>query len=71
MNRVLRLLAGLLICGGVFAEEGESTFLKNVRQLTFQGKTGEGYFSPDGRHLIFQSVREPGNPFYQMSIAGS
>src|SRR3984893_19063574 len=29
---------------------------------------GEGYFSPDGQKLIFQSEREPGNPFYQMYL---
>ena len=50
------------------AAENESTFLSNVRQLTFQGKSGEGYFSPDGRQLIFQSTREPENPFYQIYI---
>ena len=47
----------------------ESTFLSNVRQLTFEGRrSGEGYFSRDGRHLIFQSEREPGNPFYQIYV---
>src|SRR6266567_7988060 len=48
---------------------GESRFLSNVRQLTFEGKrSGEGYFSPDGKFLIFQSEREPGNPFYQIYL---
>jgi Tol biopolymer transport system component len=47
----------------------ESAFLRNVRQLTFEGKrSGEGYFSPDGKWLIFQSEREPDNPFYQIYI---
>jgi Tol biopolymer transport system component len=50
------------------AAENESLFLQNIRQLTFEGKTGEGYFSPDGKNLVFQSVREPANPFYQMYI---
>ena len=51
------------------AAENESAFLKNVRQLTFEGKrAGEGYFSPDGKLLIFQSEREPENPFYQIYI---
>ncbi len=37
------------------------------RQLSFAGRrTGEGYFSADGRELVFQSEREPGNPFYQI-----
>lgn len=45
----------------------EKTFLKNARQLTFEGKrAGEGYFSPDGAFLIFQAERDPENPFYQM-----
>jgi Tol biopolymer transport system component len=48
---------------------GEARFLSNVRQLTFAGRrSGEGYFSPDGKALIFQSEREPGNPFYQIYI---
>src|SRR2546422_9077662 len=47
----------------------ESQFLANIRQLTFEGRrSGEGYFSPEGKSLIFQSEREPGNPFYQIYI---
>ena len=43
--------------------------LSNIRQVTFDGRrAGEGYFSADGRRLIFQSERETGNPFYQMYI---
>ena len=46
---------------------GEARFLSNIRQLTFEGRRGgEGYFSTDGKALIFQSEREPGNPFYQI-----
>ena len=42
----------------------ESAFLSNIRQLTYDGKrAGEGYFSEDGNALIFQSEREPDNPF--------
>ena len=29
-------------------------------------RAGEGYWSPDGKKLVFQSEREPGNPFYQI-----
>ena len=44
-------------------------FLSNIRQMTVVGKrAGEGYFSPNGRLMIFQSEREPGNPFYQMYL---
>ena len=47
----------------------ESQFLSNVRQLTYDGKrAGEGYFSEDGNALIFQSEREPDNPFYQIYL---
>src|ERR1041385_8926062 len=45
----------------------EAPFLTNERQLIFEGRrSGEGYFSPDGKQLLFQSEREPGNPFYQI-----
>jgi Tol biopolymer transport system component len=47
----------------------EAQFLSNTLQLTFEGRrSGEGYFSPDGKALIFQSEREPGNPFYQIYL---
>ena len=45
----------------------ESQFLARVRRLTVEGRrAGEGYWSPDGKRLVFQSEREPGNPFYQI-----
>src|SRR5438876_6401869 len=51
------------------ANKDEARFLSNVRQLIFEGRrSGEGYFSPDGKALIFQSEREPDNPFYQIYI---
>ena len=38
-----------------------------MRQLTFVGRrAGEGYFSPAGDRMVFQSEREPGNPFFQI-----
>ncbi len=47
----------------------ESQFLSNIRQLTYDGKrAGEGYFSEGGNALIFQSEREPDNPFYQIYL---
>jgi len=47
--------------------KGESQYLTRVRQLTLEGRrSGEGYFSPDGKNIIFQSEREKGNPFYQI-----
>ena len=43
--------------------------IANMRQITFEGpKSGEGYFSADGKKMIFQSERYSGNPFYQMYL---
>lgn len=51
------------------AEFSEDSFISNVRQLSFLGKrSGEGYFSPSGRSMIFQSERQEDNPFYQMYL---
>ena len=48
---------------------GEARFLTNTRQLTYEGRrSGEGYFSPDGKALVFQSEREADNPFYQIYV---
>src|SRR6188474_236349 len=45
----------------------ERDFLARIRRLTVEGKrAGEGYWSPDGKRLVFQSERETGNPFYQI-----
>lgn len=45
------------------------TLITNQKQLTFVGtRSGEGYFSADGKKLIYQSEREEGNPFYQMFV---
>jgi Tol biopolymer transport system component len=65
------LVAGLLYSAGVAAQAPvtfqESDFLSRVRRLTVEGRrAGEGYWSPDGQRLVFQSEREPGNPFYQI-----
>jgi Tol biopolymer transport system component len=49
------------------APTSERDFLSRVRRLTVEGRrAGEGYWSPDGKRLVFQSEREPGNPFYQI-----
>ncbi len=51
------------------APSQEGDFLTRVRRLTIEGaRAGEGYWSPDGRRLVFQSEREPGNPFYQIYV---
>jgi Tol biopolymer transport system component len=47
----------------------EAAFLSRVRRLTVEGRrAGEGYWAPDGQRLVFQSEREPGNPFYQIYV---
>ena len=47
----------------------ESDFLSRIRRLTVEGRrAGEGYWAPDGQRLVFQSEREPGNPFYQIYL---
>jgi Tol biopolymer transport system component len=51
------------------APNAERDFLSRVRRLTVEGRrAGEGYWSPDGKRLVFQSEREPGNPFYQIYV---
>jgi Tol biopolymer transport system component len=57
------------IHGQQTGEDHEKDFLSRVRRLTVEGKrAGEGYWSPDGKRLVFQSEREPGNPFYQIYV---
>jgi Tol biopolymer transport system component len=47
----------------------ESDFLSRIRRLTVEGlRSGEGYWSPDGKRLVFQSERDPLNPFYQIYV---
>ena len=64
------VLLGLAAANGATAAAGkptepdtlrlsQETHLRNVRQLTFGGENAEAYFSPDGRHLVFQSTRAP------------
>ena len=53
----------------VEAAAREAELIHSVRQLTFEGRrAGEGYFSADGKRLVFQSERVPGNPFFQIYL---
>lgn len=64
---VAALLVGFGPDRSADSPESESVFLTKVRQLTFDGRrAGEGYFSPDGTRMVFQSERDPANPFYQI-----
>ena len=74
--RKLRMTCGLILIAVASvasqapqpaASYSERDFLSRIRRLTVEGKrAGEGYWSPDGNRLVFQSEREPGNPFYQI-----
>src|SRR5262245_60203811 len=78
MTHLRHILLAILVCTTVWltypgttpAEpDNEARLLTNTRQLTFAGRrAGEGYFSADGKRMIFQSEREPDNPFYQMYL---
>jgi Tol biopolymer transport system component len=48
----------------------ESVHLRNVRPVTSGFvRAGEGYFSPDGKRVIFQAEeKDTGNPFYQIFV---
>jgi len=47
----------------------EKQYLSKIRQLTFEGKrAGEGYYSPDGSLMVFQSERRVDNPFFQIYL---
>jgi len=62
-------LAYLLVEQSIASQNASETknLIVNARQITFDGpKSGEGYFSADGQKMIFQSERDPQNPFYQM-----
>jgi len=47
--------------------------LKNIRQLTNGGENAEAYFSPDGKHLVYQSTRAgvACDQIFTMGIDGS
>jgi Tol biopolymer transport system component len=69
------LACAALLAAGIGASVAAQTplqerdFLTRIRRLTVEGRrAGEGYWSKDGRKLVFQSEREPGNPFYQIYL---
>ena len=68
-SAVLFVLAVLPIVGAAQNAPSERDFLSRIRRLTIEGRrAGEGYWSKDGKQLVFQSEREPGNPFYQIYL---
>src|SRR3954468_13923243 len=66
---VVVLLAAPLVAVQPAPSFQERDFLSRVRRLTVEGRrAGEGYWSPDGKRIVFQSERESGNPFYQIYV---
>jgi Tol biopolymer transport system component len=65
----LRGLLVLSLLGFGYPVYGEDALLSGIRQLTYDGRrSGEGYFSPEGNALVFQSERDAANPFYQIFV---
>src|SRR5262245_61424500 len=67
------LLLSLALTAGQPADDWtkpEAAHLKNIKQVTESFvRAGEGYFSPDGKKIIFQAEeKDTGNPFYQIFV---
>src|SRR5687768_3407652 len=66
---VVMLAAVMSVQGETQAQSEESRILSRIRRLTVEGKrAGEGYWSPDGKRMVFQSERDAANPFYQIYV---
>ena len=66
---VVTVAAVITVVGQTQPPSPERDFLSRTRRLTVDGKrAGEGYWSPDGKRLVFQSERDPANPFYQIYV---
>jgi TolB protein len=64
-----------VLCLILFADSNdwqkqEANHLSNIRRVTSDFvRAGEGYFSPDGKQIIFQAEEKgTGNPFYQIFV---
>ncbi len=64
------LLLPLIAAESADWQKAEAVHLKNIRQVTTDFvRAGEGYFSPDGKSIIFQAEeKDSGNPFYQIFV---
>src|SRR3954447_23198875 len=63
------ILAVLALGGEADWQKLEAPYLREARQIT-RGfvRAGEGYFSPDGKQIIFQAEEKGANPFYQQFV---
>lgn len=70
MNSLLLALALTPAADPADWKTAEAAHLKNIKQLTTDfARAGEGYFSPDGKQVIFQAEEKgTGNPFYQIFV---
>ena len=63
------LIIFLVVPVKLYSNEIQSPFITEIHPLVFAGKrSGEGYFSKDGKEIVFQSERFLGNPFYQIYL---
>jgi TolB protein len=59
---------GVLAADGPSPSESEAKHLGNIRQVTTGlPRAGEGYFSPDGKQIVYQAY-PIGYPFYQIYV---
>jgi len=75
---VAAIVFSINLIGTAFAQQDQSDnpdkktpseFISNTRQLTLDGlRSGEGYFNADATEMVFQSERDPANPFYQIYL---
>ncbi len=66
---IVAILAFLSLSQAADFVDKPNQLVRQARQITFDGpRAGEGYFSRDGRYMIFQSERHDENPFYQMYL---
>ena len=50
-------------------QKDEAVHLANIRRITTDFvRAGEGYFSPDGKSIIFQAEEKGENPYYQQFV---
>lgn len=62
------VFAALILTAAATARSDDEPRLANIRQVTFGlPRAGEGYFSPDGKWIVFQAY-PVGYPFYQIYV---